>query len=98
MKSSDFFSITEYFLNERIIQNNMLKTLYIFLKIIAHYHLLVKALINNINFSQNNIRKIIWKLLMKYHRITTENIYPLTINYGGGNRDYSYDLKYYNKL
>lgn len=72
----------------------MLRTLYIFfLKIVAHYYLLVKALINNINFSQNNIRKIIWKLLMKYQSITTENIYPLTINYEGGNRDYSYDLK-----
>lgn len=39
-------------------------------------------------FSQNNIKKSIWQLLMKYHNITTEKFSLQNINNGGGNRDH----------
>lgn len=39
-------------------------------------------------FSQNNIKKSIWQLLMKYHNTTTEKFSLQNINNGGGNRDH----------
>ena len=48
-------------------------------------------------FSQRNVRKSTWQLLMKCHSITTEKLSLQNINFEGGNRESNYDLECKNK-